>query len=45
MGGSTCIITVLLLLVVFLQTACLGNPMDRGAWRATDLGVAESDTT
>ena len=28
-----------------LQYSCLGNPMDRGAWRATDLGVAESDTT
>ena len=23
------------------QDSCLGNPMDRGAWRATVLGVAE----
>ena len=28
-----------------LQYSCLENPMDRGAWRATDRGVAESDTT
>ena len=29
-----------------LQYLCLGNPMDRGAWQATALGVAkESDTT
>ena len=27
-----------------LQYSCLGNPMDRGVWRATVLGVAESDT-
>ena len=27
-----------------LQYACLGTPMDRGAWRATAHGVAESDT-
>ena len=26
-----------------LQYSCLGNPMDRGAWRATVHGVAESD--
>ena len=29
-----------------LQYSCLGNPMDRGAWWATDYGEAkESDTT
>ena len=27
-----------------LQHACLENPMDRGAWQATVLGVAELDT-
>ena len=28
------------------QNSCLGNPMDRGAWRATVHGVTEeSDTT
>ena len=26
-----------------LQYSCLGDPMDRGAWRATVHGVAESD--
>ena len=25
-----------------LQYSCLGNPMDRGAWWATDHGVAKS---
>ena len=28
-----------------LQYACLGNPMDRGAWWATVHGVTESDVT
>ena len=29
-----------------VQYPCLGNPMDRGAWRATVLGVAKGlDTT
>ena len=27
-----------------LQYSCLGNPMDRGAWRAAVHGVAESWT-
>ena len=27
-----------------LQSSCLENPMDRGAWQATVLGIAESDT-
>ena len=27
-----------------LQYLCLENPMDRGAWRATVLGVAKSST-
>ena len=27
-----------------LQCSCLENPMDRGAWWATVLGVAESQT-
>ena len=27
-----------------LQYSCLGNPMDRGAWRATLHGVATSQT-
>ena len=27
------------------QYSCLGNSMDRGAWRATVHEVAESDTT
>ena len=28
-----------------LQYSCLGNLMDRGAWRATVHGVAKSDMT
>ena len=28
-----------------LQNACLENPMDRGAWRATVLGATKSDRT
>ena len=28
-----------------VQYSCLENPKDRGAWGATDEGVAESDTT
>ena len=28
-----------------LQYACLGNPMDRGAWWAIVHGVAKSDMT
>ena len=27
-----------------LQYSCLGNPIDRGAWQATDHGVAKSRT-
>ena len=27
------------------QYSCLGNPVDRGAWRATVHGVTESDMT
>ena len=27
-----------------LQYSCLGNPMDRGAWRATVHGVSKSQT-
>ena len=27
-----------------LQDSCLESPMDRGAWRATVLGVTESQT-
>jgi len=27
-----------------LQYSCLGNPMDRGAWWATDHGVEKSQT-
>ena len=27
-----------------LQYSCLGNPVDRGAWRATVYGVAKSWT-
>ena len=28
-----------------LQSSCLENPMDRGAWWATVYGLTESDTT
>ena len=27
-----------------LQYSCLGNPMDKGAWQATVLGVTKSPT-
>ena len=27
-----------------IQYSCLGNPMDRGAWQATDHGVSKSQT-
>ena len=27
-----------------LQCSCLGNPMDRGAWKSTVHGVAKSQT-
>ena len=27
-----------------LQCSCLGNPVDRGAWRATVHGAAKSQT-
>ena len=27
-----------------LQYSCLGNPMDRGAWWATNCGVTKSGT-
>ena len=27
-----------------LQNSCLGNPMDRGAWRSTVHGVTKSQT-
>ena len=28
-----------------LQYSCPGNPVDKGAWKATVHGVAESDAT
>ena len=28
-----------------LRYSCLENPMDRGAWWATTMGLQESDTT
>ena len=28
-----------------LQFSCLGNPMDRGAWRAVVNGITEPDAT
>ena len=31
-------------MAVLLQDSCLENPMDRGAWQATVLGVPESQT-
>ena len=27
-----------------IQYSCLGNPMDKGAWRAIDYGVTKSQT-
>ena len=32
-------------MATLLQSSGLGNPMDRGAWRATVPGVAESHRT
>ena len=28
-----------------LQYSCLENPMDRGSWQASSLGLKESETT
>ena len=45
--GDTCLIPGLedpLEKGMATQYSCLDNPMDRGAWRATGHGVAESDT-
>ena len=28
-----------------LQYSCLGNPVDRGAWRGSDHGIAEDSDT
>ena len=32
-------------MTTYSQYSCLENAMDRGAWRATVHGAAESDTT
>ena len=36
------VVLICISLIMPLQYSCLGNPMDRGAWQATVLGVAKS---
>ena len=39
-----CALSISLILIICLHgCACLGNPMDSGAWQAAVHGVAESD--